>query len=99
MRRAVRQAELPEPQWNLPMETAYGAVLLDAFWATAVVAVEIDGARWHLDAAAWEGDQRRQNAIQASGVPVLRFTVHRLIHDLDGVIAEIRAVLTRALAS
>lgn len=99
MRRAVRRAGLPEPEWNATMETAYGTVLLDALWSAAGVAVEIDGARWHLDATAWEADQRRQNAIQASGVLVLRFTVHRLVHDIDNVIAEIRAVLTSAVAS
>jgi very-short-patch-repair endonuclease len=98
-RRAVRRAGLPEPEWNVPIETAYGKVVLDALWRAASVAVEIDGARWHLDAAAWEADQRRQNAIQASGVLVLRFSVHRLIHDVDGVLDEIRAVLARAIAS
>ncbi|MDQ3055873.1 MAG: endonuclease domain-containing protein [Actinomycetota bacterium] len=70
-----------------------------SIWREASVAVEIDGAWWHLDAAAREADQRRQNAIQASGVLVLRFSVHRLIHDVDGVLDEIRAVLARAITS
>ncbi len=95
-RRAVRRAGLPEPEWNVPIDTAYGTVLVDALWREARVAVEIDGGRWHLDAAAWEADQRRQNAIQSGGVLVLRFSVHRVIHDSSGVLAEIRAVLTRA---
>lgn len=99
LRRAVRRVGLPEPAWNVPVKTPNGTVVLDALWREAGVAVEIDGARWHLDAAAWEADQRRQNAIQAGGILVLRFSVHRLIHDIDSVIAEIRAVLTRSLAS
>lgn len=98
-RRAVRRAGLPEPAWNVSIETLHGTVILDAVWDEAGVAVEIDGARWHLDAAAWEADQRRQNAIQASGIVVLRFSVRRLTHDVEGVIAEIRAVLARAIAS
>ena len=43
-RRAVRRAGLPEPEWNVPIETAYGKVVLDALWREASVAVEIDGA-------------------------------------------------------
>lgn len=99
LRRAVRAAGLPEPMWNVPLETAHGTVVLDGLWVEARLAVEIDGARWHLDAAAWEADQRRQNAIQAGGLLVLRFSVHRLVDDIDGVIAEIRAALYRAVAS
>ncbi|MBA3798588.1 MAG: DUF559 domain-containing protein [Geodermatophilaceae bacterium] len=98
LRRAVRQARLPEPAWNLRLETPFGEVVLDAYWKAAGVAVEVDGARWHLDAVAWEADQRRQNAILASGVTLLRFSVRRLVHDIDAVIAEIRAVLARAEA-
>ncbi len=98
LRRALRPAGLAEPEWNVTLQTRYGPVVLDALWREARVAVEVDGARWHLDAAAWEADQRRQNAIQASGILVLRFSVHRIVHEVDNVVAEIRAVLTRALA-
>lgn len=99
LRRAVRRARLPEPAWNFRTQTPFGVVVLDAYWKGAAVAVEVDGARWHLDAAAWEADQRRQNAIQATGLILLRFSVRRLMHDIDGVIAEIRLALTREAAS
>ena len=98
-RRAVRRAGLPEPEWNVRLETDYGAVVLDSLWRAAGVAAEIDGARWHLDAAAWEADQRRQNAIQARGILVLRFFVRRLTSDTDAVISELRKVLPRWVAS
>jgi len=98
-RRAVRRAGLPEPAWNVTIDTLYGPVILDALWREAGVAVEVDGARWHLDAAAWEAVQRRQNAVQVSGVLVLRFSVHRLIHDSDNVVTEVRSALRRAQAS
>lgn len=94
LRRAVRQSKLPEPTWNFRLTTPFGAVDLDAYWEYAAVAVEVDGARWHLDAVAWEADQRRQNAILASGVTLLRFSVRRMMHDIDAVIAEIRMALT-----
>lgn len=99
LRRAVRQARLPEPAWNLTLETPFGVVVLDAYWEAAGLGVEVDGARWHLDAAAWETDQRRQDAILASGVTLMRFSVRRLVHDIDGVIAEIRVALSREAAS
>lgn len=96
LRRGLLRARLPQPSWNYKLATAIGIVLLDAYWARARLAVEIDGARWHLDAAAWEADQRRQNAIQEAGILVLRFSVRRLIDDINGVMSEIRSVLSHA---
>lgn len=78
LRAVIRSVGLPEPEWNAELRTAYGTVRLDAYWRRQRLAVEADGAAFHLGAADWEADLRRQNAILGEGVRVLRFAVRRL---------------------
>lgn len=94
----VRRAGLPEPELNAPVLTSRGTFWVDALWRAARVAVEIDGQAWHLEAAAWERDLRRQNLLIASGLTLLRFPVRRLRDDPDGVLREMKAALDRAAA-
>lgn len=91
----VRRAGLPEPELNARIDTAAGTFYVDALWRKLGIGVEIDGAAWHLDPASWERDLFRQNAIQATGVMLLRFPVRRLRTEPQRVLAELR----RALAS
>ncbi len=91
LRAVVHAAGLPEPQWNAPLPTRRGTVHLDAYWRRQLLAVEADGAAFHLSAADWEGDLLRQNAILGEGVRVLRFAVRRLRADRQGCGAEIWA--------
>jgi very-short-patch-repair endonuclease len=78
LRRAVVAAGLPEPEWGAAVQTPLGTFFVDAFWRRQRVAVEADGAAFHLSAADWAADLRRQNALQAVHVTLLRFPVRRL---------------------
>jgi len=78
LRRALRLAAVPEPEWGAPIETSSGTYFVDAYWATRRVAAEADGAAFHLSAHDWGADLRRQNAIQSVGVRLFRFPVRRL---------------------
>jgi hypothetical protein len=78
LRPVIQSAGLPEPEWSAPIETRRGTVWLDAYWRRQRLAVEADGAAFHLSAADWERDLERQNAILGEGVRVLRFAVRRL---------------------
>ena len=89
LRAVVRMAGLPEPEWDAELSTAYGTVRLDAYWRQQRLAVEADGAAFHLSAADWEADLRRQNAILGEGVRVLRFAVRRLRAERAACGAEI----------
>jgi very-short-patch-repair endonuclease len=40
---------------------------LDAYWDRARLVVEVDG-MWHMEAAAWWADMRRDNDLTAAGV-------------------------------
>ena len=89
LRAVIRTAGLPEPEWNAELRTSYGEVRLDAYWRRQRLAVEADGAAFHLGAADWEADLRRQSAILGQGVRVLRFAVRRLRAERQACGAEI----------
>jgi hypothetical protein len=94
----VRLAGLPEPQWNEGVHTAAGRYVVDALWRSCGLAVEIDGAQWHLNAVAWERDLRRANALQAAGLRLLRFSVRQLINEPAAVISALEAALGSSVA-
>jgi very-short-patch-repair endonuclease len=78
LRRVISAAGLPEPEWGAAIETPAGTYFVDAYWRAHRIAAEADGATFHLSAADWEADLRRQNAIQGEGVRLFRFPVRRL---------------------
>lgn len=89
----VRRAGLPSPELNAPVETREGTKYVDALWRYLNKGVELDGHRYHLDPAAWGADLVRQNAIQATGIILLRIAAGRLWSDEARVISEITAFL------
>lgn len=95
----LRRADIAEPEWNAAVVTATGKYLVDALWRAARLGVEIDGARWHLDALAWERDLRRANALQAAGLRLLRFSVRQLMYEPAAVVDAVRAALSNAPAA
>jgi very-short-patch-repair endonuclease len=91
--RLVRLAQLPVPELNAPVPTSLGTFHVDALWRHLGKGVEIDGRAYHLGAASWQSDLGRQNAIQTTGIVLLRIAARRLWTEPDVVIAEIRAFL------
>ena len=68
---------------------------LDAYWHQARLVVEVDGL-WHMEAAAWWADMRRDNELTVSGLRVLRFPAFAVRDQPEVVAAQIRAVLMDA---
>jgi very-short-patch-repair endonuclease len=91
--RLLGRAGLPIPELNAPVDTPIGTRYVDGLWRDLARGVEIDGAAFHLGAREWQADLRRQNAIQATGIVLLRIAASRLWAEPDAVIAEIRAFL------
>ena len=89
----VRRAGLPLPELNAPVETREGTKYVDALWRHLSKGVELDGHRYHLDPAAWAADLVRQNAIQATGIILMRIAAGRLWSDEARVVHELRAFL------
>jgi very-short-patch-repair endonuclease len=78
LRRVIRAADLPEPEWNAEIVTAGGTFAVDALWRRRWIAVEADGAAFHLSAEDWAKDLERQNCLVSTGLRLLRFPVRRL---------------------
>ena len=67
--------------------------VVDAWWAEAGVAVEVDSRAWHLLPEDWERTMRRHARMSAHGIIVLHFPPDRIRSDPAGVVAEIKAAL------
>ena len=70
--------------------------LIDVAFPAAMLAVEIDGWAWHMDAARAQADKWRQNVLVRAGWTMLRFTWHDLVERPRAVLAEIAHEARRA---
>jgi len=91
--RLLRAAGIRLPELNAPVVTASGTKYVDGLWRDLARGVEVDGQTFHLGPDEWQADLRRQNAIQSTGIVLLRIPARRLWTEPDLVIAEIRAFL------
>ncbi|WP_345379744.1 type IV toxin-antitoxin system AbiEi family antitoxin domain-containing protein [Pseudonocardia yuanmonensis] len=74
----------------------FGPWTIDLAFPAERVAVELDGWAWHVDAARFQNDRDKQNALVAAGWTVLRVTWHDVEDRPDDVVARIRVALRRA---
>jgi hypothetical protein len=97
--RLTRRYGLPEPSRQvLRSDPAGRARWLDAYWERARVVAEVDGL-WHMDAATWWADMRRDNNLTASGFRVLRFPAFALRDHPEVVAAQLADALRLAAPS
>lgn len=82
---------LPMPSVNVPVL----GFEVDFLWPDARLAVEIDGALVHQTRRAFEGDRRRDRALAASGIQVVRVTWRDLTDAPVALASEVRAILAR----
>jgi hypothetical protein len=71
---------------------------LDFTWEEALLAVEIDGFKYHSAAGDFQSDRTKQNAVQLEGWLVLRFTVADIRDNPHLVVAQIRRALGRLVS-
>jgi hypothetical protein len=91
--RVLRRFGIPEPDRQAERRDSRGRRRwLDAFWKKARLIVEVDGF-WHMDAAAWWDDMRRDNEFTVSGYRVLRFPAFAVRCHPDAVASQIRDAL------
>ena len=97
--RLTRRFGLPKPDRQVMRPDREGRCRwLDAYWQKARLVVEVDGL-WHMEAAAWWADMRRDNDLTISGLRVLRFPAFAVRDQPEVVAAQIRAVLMAARVS
>jgi very-short-patch-repair endonuclease len=85
---------LPAATFHPRVQVGGRDVVPDFGYLVERVLIEVDGWAFHGDRAAFEGDRRRDAALQAEGWAVLRFTWYQVRHEPRWVAAQIRAVLT-----
>jgi hypothetical protein len=66
----INRARLPVPMFNARLFGADGRFIatVDAWWAQAGVAAEVDSREWHLKPADWESTMRRHARISSHGI-------------------------------
>jgi hypothetical protein len=91
--RLCRRYQLPPPDRQvMRLDGAGRRRWLDAYWDAARLVVEVDGL-WHMEAAAWWADMRRDNDLTITGHRVLRFPAFAVRDDPGAVAGQIRAAL------
>lgn len=84
---------------NATLALRGGTVCVDVLFARARVVIEVDGFAAHSSREAFEHDRRRQNAIQAEGYVVLRFTWLDLTQRPHEVVRTIVTVVAARTAA
>jgi very-short-patch-repair endonuclease len=96
-RELILRARLPKPEFNARLRRADGSLLavVDAWWAEARVAGEVDSREWHLSPGDWERTMRRHNELARCGVQVLHFSPRQIRAEPRAVVAAIAGALAQ----
>ena len=88
LKRLCEAHALPQPQFNVWV----AGCEVDVYWPEARFALEVDGAATHHTRHAFHADRRRDRALAAEGIQVVRVTWP----DLNGGLMEqVEAILRR----
>jgi very-short-patch-repair endonuclease len=87
----IRLAMLPAPRVNSRLH----GYEIDFYWPQQHVAVEVDGYRFHSSRRAFEHDRRKDAALQAAGIVVLRVTWRQIQDEPFAVVARLAQCLAR----
>lgn len=88
----VRRAGLPEPETNVRV----AGVEADFLWPEARVVVEVDGFAYHSSRRSFERDRRRDLALTAVGLTVIRITWRQLNDEPEALLVHLAQTLARA---
>ena len=85
----VGRAQLPTPAVN----TIVGGYEVDFFWAQQKLVVEIDGYAYHSSEAAYHKDRKRDAALTARGIHVMRVTWRQLVREPEALLVHLAQAL------
>lgn len=86
---------LPPSYRQHTIQLAGRPVYLDRYFPAERVDVELDGAAWHGHPGQRERDLRRDAALSALGILVVRYSYRRMFGEPELVVEELRAILAR----
>ena len=76
-----------------------GGRRVDARWPERALTVELDSYRYHRSRHAWEQDRARAREAHARGDEFRRYTYGDVLEDVEPMLAELRALVSRASGS
>ena len=91
-----RAAGIQEPQTNVPVTARGRTYVLDCYWPEHQLAVELDGRDGHARELAFESDRRKDAALSAIGLRLVRFTWQRVNYDDAELLADLTAAMNRS---
>ena len=87
-------AGIPRPEMNVPFLLPDGtAIVIDALWRGARLAVELDGRRFHAVASAYVRDRRRDAQLTLAGLRPVRLSHADLVGDVSATGQLLRGLL------
>lgn len=95
--RVFTDPALPPLERNVRIRLGERNVYLDIYCPRARVNFELDGAKWHTGADARERDARRDAALAAMGIMVVRFTHDQLVRTPQQVRDQVRTIIAARL--
>jgi very-short-patch-repair endonuclease len=84
---------MPRLERQVPVSLGSRLVYLDVYDPETRTNFELDGAKWHSSPQQRERDLRRDAALAARGIMVVRFTHDRLVREPEQVRLEVLAIL------
>jgi hypothetical protein len=91
-----RSAGLREPETNVPLAVNGTTYVIDCLWREEGIAIELDGRDGHARELAFEADRRRDAALTAMGLRLLRFTWQRVNYEPAEALADLTAAMNRS---
>jgi very-short-patch-repair endonuclease len=82
-------------RWQVPVPVGDRTIYLDAYDEIGRINFELDGRKYHSSVLDRERDLRRDAALAAMGIMVVRFTHGRLVREPD----EVRVQVVAAMAA
>ena len=98
-RERVLRSDLPMPQFNMFLRAADGTSIgeIDAWWAEAGVAAEIDSQEYHFYRDGWLKTDAKHGRMLKHDIKPHHFAPSRVRSDWPGVYAELKASINTGL--
>jgi hypothetical protein len=95
----IKNSDLPMPMFNAWLATADGTFIaeVDAWWADAGVAVEVDSQEFHFYRADWLETNARHGRMLKHGILPHHFPPSRIRTDPGGILDELRSSIDKGL--
>jgi very-short-patch-repair endonuclease len=87
----IRKSQLRTPETNVVVH----GFELDFLWRAERLAVEVDGFAFHRSARSFERDRRRDAALTAHGVRVMRVTWRQIVSEPEATLVRLAQALAR----